>query len=304
MQLFKHILVYQAADGPISASLRIAGRLSRKMQTRVTVVDVREPQPQWWQDILQDQTRFQQRETWQQEDALNQLIEEVDFDGDLRVKILDGRPIEVLVHEALEESYDLILKDTESNTENLFFGSLDLRLLRLAPSAVWIADSSGPTKTRRILAAIDPHVHEDEMSMNERIIRIASLLARHDDAELYLVSAWCMPSASVEHQAHDFRRYIGAKERVRRRAWESVEHVVNSSLLQIPPDRVLFEEGIASDAIATAVLQVQPDLLVMGSVVRKGIPGLFIGNTAEEVSRQVECSILAIKPEDFSFLLP
>jgi nucleotide-binding universal stress UspA family protein len=41
------------------------------------------------------------------------------------------------------------------------------------------------------------------------------------------------------------------------------------------------------------------DLIVMGTVGRTGIPGFLIGNTAETVLRQVNCSVLAVKPEGF-----
>jgi len=41
------------------------------------------------------------------------------------------------------------------------------------------------------------------------------------------------------------------------------------------------------------------DLIVMGTVGRTGIPGLFIGNTAETVLRQVDCSVLTVKPWGF-----
>jgi nucleotide-binding universal stress UspA family protein len=37
----------------------------------------------------------------------------------------------------------------------------------------------------------------------------------------------------------------------------------------------------------------------MGTVARTGIPGLLIGNTAEGVLNQVDCSLLALKPEGF-----
>jgi len=37
----------------------------------------------------------------------------------------------------------------------------------------------------------------------------------------------------------------------------------------------------------------------MGTVGRVGIPGFFIGNTAEEILKRVECSVLAIKPAGF-----
>ncbi|MBL7187920.1 MAG: universal stress protein [Phycisphaerae bacterium] len=41
------------------------------------------------------------------------------------------------------------------------------------------------------------------------------------------------------------------------------------------------------------------ELIVMGTVCRTGLPGLFIGSTAENVLSQVDCSVLALKPEGF-----
>ena len=41
------------------------------------------------------------------------------------------------------------------------------------------------------------------------------------------------------------------------------------------------------------------DLIVMGTVSRAGIAGLLIGNTAEKVLQQVDCSMLTVKPEGF-----
>jgi nucleotide-binding universal stress UspA family protein len=41
------------------------------------------------------------------------------------------------------------------------------------------------------------------------------------------------------------------------------------------------------------------DLVVIGTVARGGIPGLFIGNTAEKVLNAVDCSVLTLKPEGF-----
>ena len=40
-------------------------------------------------------------------------------------------------------------------------------------------------------------------------------------------------------------------------------------------------------------------LIVMGTVARTGLSGLFMGNTAEEILRSVDCSVLAVKPEGF-----
>ena len=37
----------------------------------------------------------------------------------------------------------------------------------------------------------------------------------------------------------------------------------------------------------------------MGTVARTGIPGLIMGNTAEAILEQLDCSVLAIKPPGF-----
>ena len=41
------------------------------------------------------------------------------------------------------------------------------------------------------------------------------------------------------------------------------------------------------------------NLLVMGTVARTGLPGLIMGNTAEQVLDAVRCSVIAVKPSNF-----
>ena len=62
---------------------------------------------------------------------------------------------------------------------------------------------------------------------------------------------------------------------------------------------LLVKKGHPDDVIPDLVRHSDIDLVVMGTVGRTGIPGLFIGNTAEEVLGQIDCSILAIKPPGF-----
>ena len=38
----------------------------------------------------------------------------------------------------------------------------------------------------------------------------------------------------------------------------------------------------------------------MGSIGRTGLRALLIGNTAERVLRRLPCSLLTVKPDDFS----
>ena len=59
---------------------------------------------------------------------------------------------------------------------------------------------------------------------------------------------------------------------------------------------VRLDEGPAVDVIVS--LSVEADVLVMGTL-SKGGAGVLIGGTAEAVLARVNCSVLAVKPENF-----
>ncbi len=52
-------------------------------------------------------------------------------------------------------------------------------------------------------------------------------------------------------------------------------------------------------AVGVLIVQDLAVLLVMGTVCRTGVPGFFIGNTAERVLQHLDCSLLAVKPKGF-----
>tara|TARA_R110001583_G_scaffold178457_5_gene334334 strand:- start:18703 stop:18984 length:282 start_codon:yes stop_codon:yes gene_type:complete len=58
-------------------------------------------------------------------------------------------------------------------------------------------------------------------------------------------------------------------------------------------------EGTAQEEIPKYIEEQEIDLVVMGTVCRTGITGLFIGNTAESILSEVSCSVLTLKPEGF-----
>ena len=78
---------------------------------------------------------------------------------------------------------------------------------------------------------------------------------------------------------------------------------VRELLARFPPEQrraqVHLIKGEAGDVIPTVAEERQVDLIVMGTVARTGVPGFFIGNTAERVLARVDCSVLAVKPKGF-----
>jgi nucleotide-binding universal stress UspA family protein len=58
-------------------------------------------------------------------------------------------------------------------------------------------------------------------------------------------------------------------------------------------------KGWARKEVPALATKIEADLVVMGTVGRAGIPGVFMGNTAETILNQLDCSVLAVKPPGF-----
>ena len=58
-------------------------------------------------------------------------------------------------------------------------------------------------------------------------------------------------------------------------------------------------KGVARKEIPAMAKRIEADLVVMGTVGRQGVPGFIMGNTAETILNQIDCSVLAIKPPGF-----
>jgi len=58
-------------------------------------------------------------------------------------------------------------------------------------------------------------------------------------------------------------------------------------------------KGSARKEIPALAKRLQVDCIVMGTVARTGVRGFIMGNTAETILEQIDCSVLAIKPPGF-----
>ena len=58
-------------------------------------------------------------------------------------------------------------------------------------------------------------------------------------------------------------------------------------------------KGHAREVVPECARALGTELVVMGTVGRTGIPGFVIGNTAEQILNQIDCSVLTIKPAGF-----
>ena len=79
---------------------------------------------------------------------------------------------------------------------------------------------------------------------------------------------------------------------------EVTSHLGQDVLNYLKPQTHLVK-GWARKEIPALAKQIEADLVVMGTVARTGVPGFIMGNTAETILNQIDCSVLAIKPPGF-----
>ncbi len=152
------------------------------------------------------------------------------------------------------------------------------------------------------MAAVDvapAEVMEDEL--NVKILELALSLARQGHGELHIVHAWHQPegiltSGRLDYFAGDAEKLLNESENMHLRWLDDL--LVRFSMEDIR-HREQVIRGWADEAIPTYAREKDIDLIVMGTVCRTGIPGFFIGNTAEKILHKVDCSVLAVKPDGF-----
>ena len=236
---------------------------------------------------------------------------------EIQTRVLLGVPFLEIIREVLRNGHDLVIKIPETwDWLDRFFGSDDMHLLRKCPCPVWLIKPQAPKAYRRILAAVDvddaypPAELESRRALNRQILEMASSLALSDFAELHIVHAWdaigesaMRSGAFMSRPEHEVDAYV---EQVRRQhaanldglIREVTSHLGQDALDYLKPQTHLVK-GWARKEIPALAKRIEADLVVMGTVARTGVPGFIMGNTAETILNQIDCSVLAIKPPGF-----
>ena len=234
----------------------------------------------------------------------------------IQTRVLVGISFLEIIREVLRQGHDLVIKipDTADWLDRLF-GSDDMHLLRKCPCPVWLIKSVTAKPYRRILAAVDvdnagtPEESKTRTALNRQILEMAISLALSEFAELHIVHAWQAVGESTMRGAFlhtPEEKIIAYVEEVRQQQATRFDSLIKEVTSSMGEDAVNYlkpqthlVKGLARKEIPALAKQISCDLVVMGTVARTGIPGFIMGNTAETILNQIDCSVLAIKPPGF-----
>jgi nucleotide-binding universal stress UspA family protein len=308
MQRFKDILLVIDHRTESKASFEQAADLCKRNQADLTVVDIVEDlsrEAELWltSDVL---SSLRSHELEVRENHLKHLVEPIQQEGiRVRTRVLPGTPFLTIIREVLRYNHDLVIMtaDGEGGLKDRLFGSTSMHLMRKCPCPVWVVKPGQPLRDTRILAAVDPASFDEQKSaLDIKIMDLATSLAERQQAELHLVHAWLLPGESSlfggrsqvpRSEAEKFLRLAENKHQ------DELNRLFLNYDLKKLSHKIHLLKGAAKDVIPAVAQENRVDLIVMGTVARTGVAGFFIGNTAENVLNQVNCSVLTVKPDGF-----
>jgi nucleotide-binding universal stress UspA family protein len=306
MHRFKNILLVSDAGVDIGPALSRAVALAWSNSGDLTIARVVRPdEVEWLSRLGEAGADIAAGMRAEHETELAALADEAEQLGVRpETRLLWGEPFFTVIQQVLRDGHDLVMKVAEGPVRGLqqrLFGSTDQHLMRKCPCPVWLFRPTQSERFRSVLAAVDV-AGADRTKLNARIVQLASSLAVREGAELHVVHAWSLYGESILRSP---TRGIGEApleallQDTRRTREERLLELVREEAVPESEPRLHLVKAAAPVGIRHEARRVEADVVVMGTLSRAGVPGFLIGNTAESVLSQLDCSVLTVKPAGF-----
>lgn len=206
------------------------------------------------------------------------------------LKVVWEKDIHRWIIKHCEKPYDYVIK-TGRRTESITYTSTDWLLLRECPAPLLIVARKKWHKTKPILAALDLGTSvKGKKQLNHQIIEEGKLLAAALETELKLVCAIQIPTLLADLDLVDPLAYVKeAKEKMQ----PAIRELAKAH--DLPESAFRAKRGPVEKVISSDAAKQRAQLLVMGTVGRRGVKARLMGNTAEAVLRHLKTDVLALK---------
>ena len=314
MNLLRNILYLSEAGPAQASSFERAVTMAENNQAKLTVIDVVPvitagiglpaggPISEQLQTAMVDNRRKE----------LDALVEPYRERLNIQTDVLVGKRFIQAIQSILRNHYDLLIKPVENPSFiQRLFGSDDMQLLRNCPCPLWLTRAEEKSKYENILAAVDFDLDIPDtvdQDLNWKILDLSSSLALSDFAAMHLVHVWDAPAElpirlwSNDPELASMAYLNGVRsghEVALTKLRTQFKTRIGAEVYDYLAPKFHLRQGMAATVIPEQARQIHADLVVMGTVARAGIAGLLIGNTAEAVLEQLQCSVLAVKPSGF-----
>lgn len=200
---------------------------------------------------------------------------------------------ESVIEVAGKHGSDFVIKPMRQHTlfQTVVRTSTDWNLIRHCPFPLLLVSELDTTRGKPVLAAIDVRSGDDNHdTLNDVVLKQALSLAQVLDSDTHVTTAYNMPTPMAAVGSVDATPYPTSSDIMKDHSEGVAEFLGDSSVAEVH-----VEEGAPAFAINNVANRISAGVIVIGTVARKGISGVLIGNTAEGVLESAKCDVLVVK---------
>jgi universal stress protein E len=240
-----------------------------------------------------EQTNIRQRLLAKREQEVQARIDKFKLPGQsVRLKGVWEKDIHRWVNkQCAGDKYTGVIK-TGNRTESLVHNSTDWELLRECPAPVLLVAEKKWHRTKPVLVALDLSSQiATKCKLNDKVLGLAKGLADTLDVELEIIAAIEISRLLSDLDLVDPIAYV-------KEAKEAMKPQIKklAAAHGIPEKAFHCKRGPVEKVITSRAAKVRAQIVVMGTVARKGVKARLLGNTAEKVLQHLKTDVLAIKP--------
>lgn len=207
-------------------------------------------------------------------------------------EVVWSKRIHEWIEEACKDNPPVVVVKTGHRTETFAYTPTDWHLIRDGDAPALIVADKKWRKTKPVLAAVDLSTRSrTKQALNRKVIETAKRYADALECPLFVLHVLHISPVLTELDLVDPHSH--ARE-IRKSLAPKVEEL--SREFGIPEDRFLLKRGPTDKVIISESARVKAQLLVLGTIGRRGARAKLLGNTAEKVLMLAHTDVLALKP--------
>ena len=180
---------------------------------------------------------------------------------------------EAIATAATDVEASLVVKRASGRPKSL--ASSDRELIRTLQSALLLVKHDPAREMRKVLVAVDFNATDDgHVALNDAIVALGRRIRGSSEViELHAVSAY--PQSD---------KFVHPPDVAKR--------------LEIDRSNAHVRHGSAADVIPDMANKIDADLVIVGSVGRRGLAGITVGNTSEKILTDIHADVLVLVREE------
>ena len=196
-----------------------------------------------------------------------------------------------------DKDFDLLVKTshTHSTLDKLLMTPTDWHLMRETHFNILLVKDGRWPSSGNILCSVNIEAEDKEHdSLNQKILKAGVTLSKACKSEIHLLNVFPWPLIDVTQFKHLFDEPGYYDEMLALHKKELKSYVQR---FEIPEQHIHLAEGLDPEEIIPDIVDAtKSQLLIIGTVGRKGLTGSLLGNTAEKILDNLHCEVLALRP--------